>query len=357
VQTAAAKIPSARVRKRGSADVGSVAATPGPAGLALSVVVPCFNEADGLTEFYRRTSGAIEAAGVTDYELILVDDGSTDTTWIGITYLVDLDPRVIGIRLSRNHGHQLALTAGLARCQGEQVLVLDADLQDPPELLAEMRALMARERAEVVYGRRTAREGETRFKKLSAALFYRLLDRLTATPIPLDTGDFRLMSGRLARMIAELPERDRFVRGLVSWAGFKQVPLDYAREARFAGASKYPIRKMMAFAGDAILGFSMFPLRLAGLISAGFFAAVFGLLLYVGISWLFLKPAPGWASLAVIVLAASAVQMLTLTIIGEYVGRIYMEGKRRPLFMIDEIVGAEGKGNDVGNRDRSSAVR
>jgi dolichol-phosphate mannosyltransferase len=343
------------MRKRGL-DAG-----PEPAAAAfrleLSVVAPCFNEEDGLTEFYRRTTAAIEAAGVTEYELLLVDDGSTDGTWVGITYLADLDPHVVGIRLSRNHGQQLALTAGLARCRGEQVLILDADLQDPPELLAEMRALMGRERAEVVYGRRASRKGESHFRKLSAVVFYRLLDRLTETAIPVDTGDFRLMSRRLAHMVAELPERDRFVRGLVSWAGYKQVALDYIREPRSAGASKYPVRKLLALASDAILGFSLFPLRLAGLLSAGFFAAVFGLLIYVGVSWLFLKPAPGWTSLAVIVLAASAVQMLTLTIIGEYVGRIYMEGKRRPLFMIDEIVGAEGKVDNEVDRDRSSAVR
>jgi dolichol-phosphate mannosyltransferase len=319
---------------------------PKPGQLELSVVVPCFNEEDGLAEFYRRTTAAVEAAGIADYELLLVDDGSSDITWTTIKYLADLDAHVIGIKLSRNYGHQLALTAGLSRCRGAQVLILDADLQDPPELLAEMRRLMARERAEVVYGRRTSRDGETAFKRLSAAVFYRLLSRVTDTAIHVDTGDFRLMSGRLARLIAALPERDRFMRGLTSWAGFKQVPIDYRRERRFAGLTKYPLRKMLSFAGDALLGFSLLPLRLAGVVSAGFFIAVLALLFYVAVSWAFLKPIPGWTSLALIVLATSATQMFSLAVIGEYVGRIYMEAKRRPLFMVDEVTGGEDQGGD-----------
>jgi dolichol-phosphate mannosyltransferase len=306
--------------------------------VALSVVAPCFNEEQGLMEFHRRMSAAISAAGETSYEIVLVDDGSTDATWTVIDYLVDFDPHVVGIKLSRNHGHQLALTAGLSRCRGDQVLVIDADLQDPPELLADMRATMHKAEADVVYGRRIARSGETRFKKLTAAVFYRLLARLTDTVIPVDTGDFRLISGRVARLIARLPERDRFVRGLVSWAGFRQVPFDYSRDSRFAGKTKYPLRKMLAFASDAILGFSMFPVRLAGIISACFFVTLLALLGYVALSWMFLTTVPGWTSLAIIVLATSAVQMFTLSVIGEYVGRIYIEGKRRPLFIIEEIV-------------------
>jgi glycosyltransferase involved in cell wall biosynthesis len=327
-------------RLAGAAPTGAVD-HPKPSPIELSVVAPCYNEEDGLAEFYHRTTAAIKAAGVTSYELLLVDDGSSDVTWTTIKYLADFDANVVGIRLSKNYGHQLALTAGLSRCRGEQVFILDADLQDPPELLADMRSLKQREGAEVVYGRRVEREGETRFKRLSAAAFYRVLNRLTDAPIPVDTGDFRLMSGRLARMIAKLPERDRFMRGLVSWSGFKQIPLEYKRERRFAGVSKYPIKKMLSFASDAILGFSMLPLRLAGVVSAVFFVAVLCLLGYVGISWLVLKPIPGWTSLAVIVLATSATQMFTLAVIGEYIGRIYMEGKRRPLFMIDEITGGE----------------
>lgn len=305
------------------------------------MVAPCFNEEEVLGEFLRRTTDAIGAAGISHYELVLVDDGSTDLTWPTIEHFAGRDPRVVGVKLSRNYGHQVALTAGLARCRGEQVLILDADLQDPPELLADMRALMARERADVVYGRRVSRAGESVFKTVSARLFYRLLDWLTDAAIPVDTGDFRLMSGRLARAVAELPERDRFVRGLVSWSGFKQVPIEYSRQARFAGQTKYPVRKMLSFASDAILGFSLFPLRVAGLISAAFFVAVLGLLVYVVVSWLFLSPIPGWTSLAIIVLAASAAQMLTLTVIGEYVGRIYMEAKRRPLFMVDRVTGGD----------------
>ncbi len=288
-------------------------------------------------EFHRRVSAAVAAAGERSYEIVLVDDGSTDATWTVIAFLVDLDPHVVGVKLSRNHGHQIALTAGLARCRGDEVLIIDADLQDPPELLADMRALMRRSEADVVYGRRIARAGETWVKTASAAAFYRILARMTDTDIPLDTGDFRLISGRLARLIARLPERDRFMRGLISWAGFRQVPFDYRRDGRFAGKTKYPLRKMLAFASDAILGFSLFPVRLAGLISAAFFVALIVLLGYVGFSWMFLTTVPGWTSLAIIILATSAVQMFTLSVIGEYVGRIYIEGKRRPLFIIEEI--------------------
>jgi glycosyltransferase involved in cell wall biosynthesis len=312
----------------------------------LSVVSPCFNEAAGIVEFYRRVSAAVRAAGFGAYEIVLVDDGSTDGSWERIKQLTAGDPQVVGIRLSRNYGHQAALTAGLARARGKLVFVLDSDLQDPPELLSAMRDRLKDEGAEVVYGRRRSRQGETTFKRLTAAGFYRLLDAMTEVRIPLDTGDFRLMTKRMAGLLVSMPERDRFMRGMASWVGFKQVPYDYDRDPRRVGETKFSLRQMVRFASDAILGFSMLPLRLAGLLSALSFVALFGLLGYVLFSFLFLDTTPGWTSMALIVLTTSSVQLFTLAVISEYVGRIYMDSKRRPLFIIDEITGSAEERRD-----------
>jgi dolichol-phosphate mannosyltransferase len=200
-----------------------------------------------------------------------------------------------------------------------------------------MRDLLRAEKAEVVYGRRRSRKGETAFKRLTAAGFYRLLDAMTDTRIPLDTGDFRLMTRRMAQVLTAMPERDRFIRGMVSWAGFKQLPFDYDRDARHSGETKFSLRRMLRFASDALLSFSMVPLRLAGLLSALMFVGVVVLLIYVGVSFFF-NPAPGWTSTALIILTTSAVQLFTLAVIGEYVGRLYIDSKQRPLFIIEEVV-------------------
>ena len=325
-----------------TADPSAAAPRPAPARkLALSVVAPCFNEEAGIVEFYRRVSASVHDAGISDYEFVLIDDGSTDATWDRIAQMAASDPHVVGIKLSRNYGHQAALTAGLAHATGDLVFILDADLQDPPELLAEMRDKLHTERAEVVYGRRRSRQGETAFKRLSAAGFYRLLDSMTDTKIPLDTGDFRLMTRRMAQVLTSMPERDRFIRGMVAWAGFKQVPFEYDRDARYAGETKYPLKRMLRFASNALLSFSLVPVRMAGVLSALMFVALFALFGYVAVSYLFFVTAPGWASIALIVLATSAVQLLTLSLIGEYVGRIYMDTKQRPLFIVDEITGQD----------------
>jgi dolichol-phosphate mannosyltransferase len=305
--------------------------------MQLSVVSPCFNEEAGVGEFYRRVAAAIAGVDPGHYEIILVDDGSTDATWDRIRDLAAADPHVVAIKLSRNYGHQAALTAGLAAATGALVFVLDSDLQDPPELLGPMRDLLRAEKAEVVYGRRRSRKGETAFKRLTAAGFYRLLDAMTDTRIPLDTGDFRLMTRRMAQVLTAMPERDRFIRGMVSWAGFKQLPFDYDRDARHSGETKFSLRRMLRFASDALLSFSMVPLRLAGLLSALMFVGVVVLLIYVGVSFFF-NPAPGWTSTALIILTTSAVQLFTLAVIGEYVGRLYIDSKQRPLFIIEEVV-------------------
>ncbi len=321
-----------------------------PERLALSVVSPCCNEATGIVEFCRRVAAAISAAAVHSYEIILIDDGSTDSTWHLIAELAAADPHVVGVRLSRNFGHQAALTAGLAHAEGKLVFVLDADLQDPPELLAAMLDRVTTERAEIVYGRRRSRQGETAFKRFTAAGFYRLLDAMTDIRIPLDTGDFRLMTRRMAQLLASMPERDRFMRGMASWSGFKQVPFDYDRDARHAGTTKYPLRRMLRFASDAMISFSLLPVRVAGLLSGLFFIALLGLLAYVAISYMFFDPAPGWTSTALLILGTSSVQMFTLAVISEYVGRLYMDSKRRPLFIVDEVTGTPAE-------DKSGADR
>jgi dolichol-phosphate mannosyltransferase len=322
--------------------------TTAAAKLLLSVVSPCFNEDSGIIEFYRRVSASVHAAGIGSYEIVLVDDGSTDGTWERVAQIAGGDPHVVGIKLSRNYGHQAALTAGLARARGELVFILDSDLQDPPELLGAMRERLTAEGAEVVYGQRRSRKGETMFKRLSATGFYRLLDAMTETKIPLDTGDFRLMTARMARLLTAMPERDRFIRGMVSWVGFKQVPYAYDRDARFAGETKFKLQRMMRFASDALLGFSLVPLRLAGLLGAAFFVVLLALAVYVAVSYLFFDPAPGWTSIAMIVLMTSAAQLFTLGVVSEYVGRIYMDSKRRPLFIVEETTGSETADDETG---------
>jgi dolichol-phosphate mannosyltransferase len=226
---------------------------------ALSVVIPCFNEEACLTELHRRVSAAAREAVGASHEIVLINDGSRDGSWAMMQELSRRDSRVVAINLSRNHGHQLALTAGLDLCCGERILIIDADLQDPPELLPAMMAQMDSQQADVVYAVRGNRSGETAFKKATAKIFYRLLDKLTDVDIPLDTGDFRLMSRRALDAFLSLPEQARFIRGMVSWVGFKQIPFLYDRQERFSGSTKYPLRKMIAFALDAVTGFSTAP--------------------------------------------------------------------------------------------------
>ena len=303
--------------------------------LQLSVVIPCYNEEDCLAKLYQRVSAAC-AACTEHYEIVLVNDGSKDRTWPMIQGFSARDPHVMGVNLTRNHGHQLALTAGLTMARGERILVVDADLQDPPELLKDMMALMD-QGFDVVYGQRRQRAGESLFKKSTASLFYRVLLRLSETPIPLDTGDFRLMSRRALDALLAMPEQHRFVRGMVSWIGFPQTTLPYDREERFAGTTKYPLKKMVRFAIDAITGFSTKPLRFASQI--GLILAALGALLvaYVVVAWLANKTIPGWTSLMAVVVVLGSVQMFVLGVIGEYLGRLYIQSKQRPLFLIQDI--------------------
>lgn len=302
----------------------------------LSVVIPVFNEEPGIDELVRRVESACRQHFADDFEIVLVNDGSTDASWDVIRRHADAKLFVIGIDLARNHGHQLALTAGLNFARGSLIFILDADLQDPPELLGAMLEKV-RAGADVVYGQRTLRAGETAFKRGTAAAFYRLLDRMVDVSIPADTGDFRLMTRRVVDQLNAMPERYRFVRGMVSWIGFEQVAVPYERDARFAGETHYPLRKMIRLAVDAVTSFSTVPLRFAS--HLGMMFGVAGLLAigWVLMGWLSGDAVSGWPSLAALVLILGSVQLLVLGVFGEYLGQLYMEAKRRPLFIVREV--------------------
>jgi polyisoprenyl-phosphate glycosyltransferase len=303
----------------------------------VSVVVPCFNEEEVIAESARRLGAACVAAVGEDYEIVFVDDGSRDRTWPLLQALAQADRHIVAVSLSRNFGHQLALSAGLELCRGERILMIDADLQDPPELLAPMMAAMD-QGADVVYGQRTERQGETAFKTGSASLFYRLLNRLTDVDIPANVGDFRLVTRPVLQALLALPEQHRFVRGLVAWLGFRQVAFPYVRAERFAGVTKYPLRKMLRLAVDAITGFSVVPLRISIYAALACFGVALAVMGYALLSWLFFDVVRGWSSLTVVVALFAGVQLLCLGILGEYVGRMFMESKRRPLYIVREVV-------------------
>jgi polyisoprenyl-phosphate glycosyltransferase len=307
--------------------------------VALSVVVPCYNEQECLRQMHRRVSEVCAALGVT-YEIVLVDDGSTDATWPLIAQMHDEDPAVTGVKLSRNHGHQLALSCGLKICRGERIFILDADLQDPPELLPQMMARLDAG-ADVVYGQRAYRAGESRFKLATASWFYRLLGRLSAVEIPRDVGDFRLVSRRALDALNAMPEQHRFLRGMISWVGFRQEAILYDREARFAGQTKYPVRRMVKFAADAVASFSTRPLAIAGVVSLVTAAAGVGILVYAAISYFSGRAVSGWTSLVGVVALLASVQLAYLGVIGFYVGRLYEEAKGRPLYIVEEILRQE----------------
>ena len=310
---------------------------------ALSIVVPCFNEEPCLEALHARLTGAARSVAGEDYELVLVNDGSSDGSWAVMQKLAAGDDKLIAVNLSRNHGHQLALTAGLDLCRGEVVLIIDADLQDPPELVADMLARMRAEQADVVYGVRRSRTGETAFKRATAHGFYRLLARATEVEIPIDAGDFRLLSRRALDALMAMPEQARFIRGMVAWIGFKQVPFVYNREQRFAGETKYPFRRMVRFALDAITGFSSAPLKLAS--HAGLWLSLGSLLIiaYIVYAWLAGQSIQGWTSLMLVVVVLGAVQMFVLALMGEYIGRLYNQAKQRPLYIVQDIAGANDR--------------
>lgn len=302
----------------------------------LSVVIPVYNEELVLDALVERVIQSSSKIFEHRFELILVNDASSDGSWKAICSHADRDARIVGLNLSRNHGHQLALTAGLSHARGSLVFVLDADLQDPPELLGPMLEKL-REGYDVVFGKRTKRLGETAFKRGTASLFYRLLSSIVDTKIPGDTGDFRLMTRRVVDQFNAMPERYRFVRGMVSFIGFNQVAFCYERDARLAGETNYSLGKMIALAIDAVTSFSVFPLRFAS--HLGMIFGMTGLLAIVWIFWAWLQggTVEGWTSLAALILVMGSVQLMVLGVFGEYLGRMYMEAKGRPLFIVSDI--------------------
>jgi polyisoprenyl-phosphate glycosyltransferase len=305
--------------------------------VALSIVVPCFNEEAGLPELVRRCCNSAALTVGDGYELILVDDGSTDGTWAAIKSQMAQFPNIVAVKLSRNYGHQVALTAGLSAVNGLTVFVIDADLQDPPELLAGMLKAMNDNAADVVYGQRRSRAGESRFKIATARLFYRMLERSTDILIPIDAGDFRLMSRRVSDLVAQMPERDRYIRGMVAFVGFKQIPFLYDRQERFAGSTKYPLSKMLRFAVDAFLGYSMTLLRFSSIAALALVVAIMGISAYSIYVWAHGEVVPGWTSIMIAIMVVSFFQLTALSVIGEYVGRIYISTKNRPLFIVDAV--------------------
>ena len=303
----------------------------------LSIVAPCYNEEAGLRAFADRILAVARHEVGEAFELILVNDGSRDGSWPLIRRLAQANGQILGVNLSRNHGHQLAVTAGLRMVRGERVLILDADLQDPPELLAQMMARMD-EGFEVVYGRRRSRPGESGFKLATAAAFYRLLHSVSEVEIPQDVGDFRLMSRAIVDRLNAMPEQDRYLRGMVAWLGGRQTEVLYDRAPRQAGVTAYTLPRMIRLAVDGLLGFSTAPLKVAVVLAAMGMALGGLIAIYALVGFLVGRPERGWTSLALMVVFFGVSQLGCLAIIGAYVGRIYNQVKGRPLFLIDEVV-------------------
>lgn len=314
---------------------------------SISIVIPCHNEEEVLGKLWGRISILLDQLSF-PAEVILIDDGSTDSTWRQLIQLQRADARVKAIKLSRNFGHQIALTAGLDQANGEVIVIMDADLQDPPELVPEMVALWRRG-YDVVYGQRRSREGESPLKRFFAFSFYRVLERIGGISIPRDTGDFRLIGRPALNALLKLREKHRFIRGMVSWIGFKQTPFLYDRPERAAGTTKYPFRRSLLLAMEAITSFSYAPLRIAsylGVAISGFaFVYIFVViaLKILGINF------PGYTSLMASILLLGGVQLIVLGIIGEYIGRIFEQGQNRPLYIIEDLRG-EPLGHSAGDK-------
>ncbi len=300
-----------------------------------SIIAPIYNEIESLSELYRRVGEVMDSTGE-PWELVLIDDGSTDGSSDKIRELRDQDKRVRAVIFARNHGHQIAVTAGLDYSRGEAVIIIDADLQDPPEVILDLIAKW-REGFEVVYAVRAERAGESRFKTFTASLFYRMIRRITDVNIPLDTGDFRLMDRSVVEALNRMREKRRFLRGMSAWVGFKQIGVEYKRAERFAGETKYPLRKMIGLAMEAITGFSYLPLQIAtymGFISAGVSILAIPVVIFLRATGS--QAFYGQASTLIAVLFLGGVQLISLGIVGEYLARLYDEAKDRPLYIIRE---------------------
>lgn len=313
---------------------------------SISIIVPCFNEEEAIAECHRRLTHVLRGLDLW-YEIIYVDDGSRDATAARLAALHAADPNVTVIELSRNFGHQPAVTAGLEAARGEVVVIIDADLQDPPEVISKMLDMWA-QGYEVVYGIRASREGESGFKLWTAKVFYRLLNALSDVEIPLDSGDFRLLDRKAVEAMKSMPERHRLLRGMCSWIGFRQCGVKYARAARRAGTTKYSVRKMLRLALDGIVSFSTVPLRVLALI--GIASAVLALLgiVYALVVRLFTHSwVAGWTISFIGILFLGGLQMISIGIVGEYVGRIYTEAKHRPLYIARSVLHRRGQARSL----------
>ncbi|BDA40226.1 glycosyltransferase family 2 protein [Candidatus Atelocyanobacterium thalassae] len=306
--------------------------------MLISIVIPCYNEQEVIQEAHNQLVTVLSNFNP-EFELVYVDDGSQDKTAEILRELQYDNEQVKVIFLSRNFGHQMAVTAGLDHTSGDAVVLIDADLQDPPEIIKDMLSYWF-QGYDVVYGVRTDRQGETAFKLWSAKVFYRVMNRMSDVTIPIDTGDFRLIDRRVVEVLKMMPERDRFLRGMVSWVGFRQIAIPYQRSPRLAGVSKYPLFKMIRFAADGILSFSLVPLRLATW--AGLFTvtlSVIGIFYALFVRLFTLSWVPGWTLSFIAILFVGGTQLVFLGVIGEYIGRIYREDKHRPLYLVREKLG------------------
>lgn len=306
----------------------------------ISIVVPVYNEREVVDIFYQRLKNVLDSLQSFIHEIIFVDDGSKDGTYQKLINLASSDKNINVMKLTRNFGHQIAITAGIDFAKGDAVVVIDADLQDPPEIIKDF-VIKWQEGYDVVYGVREKRPGETGMKIFTANLFYRILKRLTHVDIPIDVGDFRLMSKRVVKQFRKFREQDRFVRGLVSWVGYNQIGIPYSREKRYAGETKYPYAKMLKFAIDGLTSFSSVPLRLATYLGyiTSFFAFLYACSVFIqkalGIT------VQGWATIMVGMLFIGGVQLICLGIIGEYISRIFTETKQRPMYLVEEVFNSE----------------
>jgi len=299
----------------------------------ISVVVPCYNESEVLHEFNERLFLVLKDLQDYLYEVIYVDDGSSDNTYRILKSFKDNSNCIEIISFSRNFGHQIAISAGIDRSKGDAVVVIDADLQDPPELIKEM-TLIWLNGADVVYAVRNSRKGESKFKLLTAKFFYRILQKVADIEIPTDTGDFRLMDRKVVDVLCSMNERDRYIRGMVSWIGFVQKPIFYKRDIRFAGETKYPLKKMINFALDGLISFSTKPLQIATMFGIFvFILSILGILYSLFLRLTTENWVPGWTLMFIAVLFLGGIQLIFMGLIGEYVGRIYGESKKRPLYI------------------------